>query len=121
MPFVEFTDGTQTVIKGVYNMAQSTGQLFLPDTDARVITYLNPPPGPDKAGFIAAAIAQFGALGINTFCTKYPLFFFLIDFGDWTDWQTLVLDAKTKAVITAAQYTWLQGAAATFHFPVTLP
>jgi hypothetical protein len=79
------------------------------------------PPQPDPVGFTAAVKAAVGGiLAANALMIAYPAFFPAIQSADWADVQALVIDAKAKAVITAAQYTAIKAAAAASNIPVTL-
>ena len=61
-----------------------------------------------------------GILAANALMVAYPAFFPAIQTQMWGDVQALAVDAKTKAVITTAQYNAIKAAAAQFNIPVTL-
>jgi hypothetical protein len=62
-----------------------------------------------------------GILAANSLMIAYPAFFPAIQEGQWTDLQTLIIDANTKAVITPLQYAEIRQAATDNHIPITLP
>ena len=77
---------------------------------------------PNPAAFNAAIKTGVGGIiEANTLSVAYPLFFATIEQQNWTDVQALILDAQSKAVITAEQYAAIKAAAASFNIPVILP
>jgi hypothetical protein len=79
------------------------------------------PPQPDILGFIAAVKSAVGGIiGANALMISYPAFFPAVQSVDWADVQALLIDAKTKAVITTAQYSAIKTAALACNIPITL-
>jgi hypothetical protein len=73
-------------------------------------------------GFVQSVkTAVGGILSANALMIAYPAFFPAIQEGQWTDLQTLIIDANTKAVITPLQYAEIRQAATDNHIPITLP
>lgn len=102
-------------ITGIYEAAQRSGQEFAQSATLYVA------PAPDPAGFAQAVkVGMGGILAANALMVAYPAFFSAIQTQVWADIQSLVIDAKTKSAITAAQYDVIKTAAAQFNIPVTL-
>ena len=77
---------------------------------------------PNPSGFIAAVkVAVGGIIGANTLMQAYPAFMPAIQAGDWIDVTALILDAKSKGVITSSQYAAMQAAAMANNVPLVLP
>lgn len=79
------------------------------------------PPIPDPAAFeqsLKSAIG--GILAANTLAVAYPLFFGSIQSQAWDDVQAMLVDAKAKSAITAAQYKAIKAAATQCNIPITL-
>jgi len=82
------------------------------------ITY---PTRPDVDGFVQAVKAVFGGIiAANAVLISYPAFLPAVHQQHWADLQTLIIDAKTTAVITLAQYDAIKTAAINFSIPITL-
>ena len=89
-----------------------------------IAAYIAPPPdtSPKPDAFAQAVKTGLGGILVaNQLMTLYPAFFPAIQTQNWADLQTLILDAKAKAVITLVQYTAIKTAAGAFNIPVVLP
>jgi hypothetical protein len=76
---------------------------------------------PDPSGFIQAIKNGLGGIvAANSVAVAYPLFFAAVQEQHWPDTQALLIDAKTKNLLTDQQYLDIKTAAATFNIPVTL-
>lgn len=108
-------------IIAIFSNAQDYTTEKIVDTDPAIVAFINSQKI-DGNGFAEAIkISVGGILSANALMGAYPAFFPAIQSANWTDVQTLVLDAKSKAVITAAQYKSIKAAAQQFNIPVTLP
>lgn len=77
------------------------------------------PPAPDVDGFIQAVkVGLGGIVAVNSLATLYPLFFPAAQAQNWADVNLLLLDAKTKTVITLAQYNAILNLAVTYNIPL---
>lgn len=73
---------------------------------------------PDINGFIQTIkIGLGGIMAVNSLAIVYPLFFAAVQSGEWDDVRDLVIDAKTKSVITTAQYNAIKSAAEAANIP----
>lgn len=61
-----------------------------------------------------------GILAANALAVAYPLFFGALQNRAWEDVETMLVDAKSKSVIIAAQYNAIKNAATQFNIPLTL-
>lgn len=78
-------------------------------------------PHPDGLGFAQAIKAGLGGIvAANALAVAYPLFFTAVQIGNWPDVQALIIDAKTKSLLTTQQYSDIKTAATTFNIPVVL-
>jgi hypothetical protein len=76
---------------------------------------------PNPSGFIQAIKNGLGGIvAANSVAVAYPLFFAAVQEQHWPDVQALLVDAKTKNLLTTQQYADIKTAAATFNIPVTL-
>lgn len=113
MPYID-RDSAGNII-GIYAVQQQPGQEFVQSATLYVA------PAPDPNGFAQAVKTGLGCVvAANALAVAYPLFFAAVQDGMWADLQALVIDAKTKAVVTTAQYNAIKAATATFNIPVTL-
>ena len=93
-----------------------------PDVVATILPADPVVPQPDGVGFEQAIKNGVGGiLAANALAVVYPLFFAAVEKGNWPDVQTLILDAKAKAVLSAAQYAQFQTSAAQFNTKMVLP
>jgi hypothetical protein len=80
------------------------------------------PAVPNVTGFLAdLKTASGGIVGSNKLARAYPLFYTALQNGVFEDVQALLIDARSSAVITEAQYQGFKSAAAANNIPVVLP
>lgn len=80
------------------------------------------PATPDVVGFIAAAKAALGGiLAVQALGNVVTLAYAALQAAEWTDFATLVVNAKNTYAISADQYAAFQGLVTTYHIPATLP
>jgi hypothetical protein len=84
--------------------------------------YLASLPGiPDVQGFTQALkTALGGIIGANAIAVAYPLFFTALQTSEWDDVQALLIDAKTKTLLTTDQYAEIKTLAETYNIPINL-
>ena len=56
MPYVEWTDQTETVVRGVFAIAQMEGQPYVAEDDPRVLAYYTPKPVVDPKAMQKQAV-----------------------------------------------------------------
>lgn len=114
-------DGSGNV-KGIYAKQQFNGQTQLADDHAKITAYLNPVV-PNVPGFKVALIGIYAGdfLAINTLYAAYPLFKDMLDSQTWPVVTLILIDARSKAVISQGIYDGIKAALPTYHIPVELP
>jgi len=75
----------------------------------------------DANGFAQSVkLALGGIIGANALAVSYPLFNQAVQEQNWSDVQELIIDAKTKSVLSTSQYIAIKTAAANNNIPITL-
>lgn len=79
-------------------------------------------PVPNSTGFIQdIKNALGGIVAANAVAVTYPLFFTAVQEQHWLDVQVLLIDAKTKNMLTTQQYSDIKTAVLNNNIPLTLP
>ncbi|MFZ2405544.1 MAG: hypothetical protein WAW41_10435 [Methylobacter sp.] len=73
----------------------------------------------DGLGFVQALKVTLGGIvQANALAVSYPLFFAAVQSGDWVGVQELIVDAKTKSLISTDQFAAIKAAALECNIPI---